>query len=279
MSRTQVLLFLAVRDLERRNIEMVVTEIQSVNSTNVIVAVFYRPPESSDSFFDEFETFLQSVESTEGNKKLLILGDFNLPKADLPNLSTCSLTGREFNYCEILKEFYLFQMVLSPTRIKGETQSILDLVITNQPDNVLNLHIVNSLDMQFSSDYSIILFDYICKLKRSPKQSRFVYRYKKANFDALRDKMNATPFLCGLDNDTIGDDWQCWQDLFTACVEQHVPKTKIRDINSPPWVDSEVIHLLHKKDAARKRAFSHNHSSIVRTSQNPAWEKYRNLHR
>ena len=111
---------------------------------------FTGPPDSSDSFFDEFETFLHSVESTKGNKKLLILGDFNLPKIDWPNLSTCSLTGREFNFCETLKDFFFnFKWFYPPTRIKGETQSILDLVITNQPDNVLNLHIVNYLICSF----------------------------------------------------------------------------------------------------------------------------------
>ena len=132
-------------DLERATLEMVVTEIQLANSTNVIAAVFYRPPDSSDRFFDKFEAFLNSVETTEGNKKLLILGDFNLPKIDSKNLTTCFPT--ELNFCET---FYLAQMVLSPTRITDESQSILDLVITNNPDNVLNLHIVNPLDMQFS---------------------------------------------------------------------------------------------------------------------------------
>ena len=135
-------------DLERATLEMVVTEIQLANSTNVIAAVFYRPSDSSDRFFDKFEAFLNSVETTEGNKKLLILGDFNLPKIDSKNLTTCSPT--ELNFCETLKDFYLAQMVLSPTRITDESQSILDLVITNNPDNVLNLHIVNPLDMQFS---------------------------------------------------------------------------------------------------------------------------------
>ena len=77
-------------DLERATLEMVVTEIQSANSANYIAAVFYRPPDSSDRFFDEFEAFLNSVKTTEGNKKLLILGDFNLPKIDWKNSTTFS---------------------------------------------------------------------------------------------------------------------------------------------------------------------------------------------
>ena len=68
-------------------------------------------------------------------------------------------------------------MVLSPTRITDESQSILDLGI-----------------------------------------SRFVYSYKKADFDALKDTLDATPFLCALDNENVDDDWQCWHDLFIACV-------------------------------------------------------------
>ena len=86
-------------------------------------------------------------------------------------------------------------------------------------------------------------------------------------------------FLVALDNENVDDDWQCWHDLFIACVEQHVPKIKIRDINSPPWIDSEVIHLLHKKDSARKRALSRDRGGDAGTSQNPAWEKYRKLRR
>ena len=38
-------------DLERATLEMVVIEIQSANNTNVIAAVFYRPPDSIDRFF------------------------------------------------------------------------------------------------------------------------------------------------------------------------------------------------------------------------------------
>ena len=131
--------------------------------------------------------------------------------------------------------------------------------------------------MQFSSDHLLVLFDFIWKPKRPPKQSRFVYCYKKADFDALRDTLDATPFLCALDNENVDDDWQCWHDLFIACVEQHVPKIKIRDINSPPWIDSEVVHLLHKKDSARKKALSRDRGGDARTSQNPVWSFIENV--
>lgn len=64
----------------------------------------------------------------------------------------------------------------------------------------------------------------IVKPKYQPKQTRFVYCYKKADFDGLRHTLRTTPFECGLGNDDINVDWQCWYDLFITTVEQHVPK-------------------------------------------------------
>ena len=56
-----------------------------------------------------------------------------------------------------------------------------------------------------------------------------------------------------MQNGNIADDWQCWHDLFTTVHRgpiQHVPKIEISDLNSPPWIDGEVIPILNKKDAA-----------------------------
>ena len=234
-------------DLER-NIEMFVSEIESYNSPNLIVAVFYRPPDSHAVFQEEFEAFLRSINTLHSNKKLLILGDFNFPKIDWSNLPVSSLSGFELDFCEILKDYFLSQVVSSPTRkANNDTQNILDLVITNYSDNILHLDIVDPNNMQFPTDHSLILFDFISKVYFISKA------YKKADFKALRETLQSILFLCFLQNDNIDDDWQCWYDLFMTAVDQHVPKVKIRDVNSPPWIDSEVIRLLHKKDAARTR--------------------------
>ena len=105
--------------------------------------------------------------------------------------------------------------------------------------------------MQFPTDHLLILFDFISKVKRLPTQSCFVYAYK-----ALRETLQSICFLCFLQNNNIDDDWQCLYDLFMTAMDQHVPKVTIRDVNSTPWIDSEVIRLLHKKAAARRKALA-----------------------
>ena len=42
-------------------------------------------------------------------------------------------------------------------------------------------------------------------------------------------------------------DFENWYSKLMSLVEEIVPKVKIRDINSPPWIDGQVVHLLRKK--------------------------------
>lgn len=64
-------------------------------------------------------------------------------------------------------------------------------------------------------------------------------------------------------NDSIDDDWKIWKDLVVGAVDLHVPKSKIRDIYSPPWIEGKVINLLHRK--AKK------------TSSCVIWENFRKI--
>ena len=37
-----------------------------------------------------------------------------------------------------------------------------------------------------------------------------------------------------------------------------MPKARVRDSNTPPWIDKEVRHLLKRKESARRAAKKHN---------------------
>ena len=62
-------------DIVPTNLEMLVIEISKPKVRPIIVATWYRPPQSSVSAFREFEDFLKAVD-TEG-KETLIVGDIN----------------------------------------------------------------------------------------------------------------------------------------------------------------------------------------------------------
>ena len=54
-------------------------------------------------------------------------------------------------------------------------------------------------------------------------------------------------------NDEIDEDWICWKDLVLSVIDQHIPRSKIRDTNAPSWIDGEVISLFVQKERISKK--------------------------
>jgi hypothetical protein len=60
-----------------------------------------------------------------------------------------------------------------------------------------------------------------------------------------------------------------WEDLFLTCVDQFIPKIRIKDPNRPPWIDADVLHLIRKKERVRRKA---------RITDSPyQWRKFRKI--
>ena len=72
--------------------------------------------------------------------------------------------------------------------------------------------------------------------------------------------------MCIPDINRICDNWVS---KLEETLNTFVPRRIICDINSPLWIDSEVINLSKKKETANKRARRINTQS--------AWAKYRRL--
>ena len=121
------------------NAEMIAVELSLAESPNVIISVFYRPPNNNASFIDEFDTFLSNTSGLP-KTKLLLLGDFNFPNiCCLEN--DVSLTSDESAFCEILKDHFLQKVNFNPTRVSTMTLTakIIYLIITNEPDSIANI--------------------------------------------------------------------------------------------------------------------------------------------
>ena len=146
----------------------------------------------------------------------------------------------------------------TPTRLSNpgctQEETVVDLIITNSPEQLLNLEILSPHETEFRSDHSLLRFDFLSKPCHSHQSSRMVYNYRNTDFHSLRNILQDIINLDNpeLDTDDINLAWQRWSDLFGAAVDCHVPKM-IRT-GSPPWIDGEVLHLLHKKNSVRRIA-------------------------
>ena len=66
-------------ELERNEIELVVVELNNMNSKSVILYTFYRPPDSGPEVIHHLNSSLQD---TSESSCIVLAGDFNLPALD-----------------------------------------------------------------------------------------------------------------------------------------------------------------------------------------------------
>ena len=86
-------------------------------------------------------------------------------------------------------------------------------------------------------------------------QPRTDYNFKNAKFDALKQSLLNSQLDDIIDGDlTIEECYHSWFCKLNEIVNSHIPKIKIKDKNRPPWIDGSVIHLVRKKNEARKKA-------------------------
>ena len=79
-----------------------------------------------NNFSEVFEEQLTNVVKT--NKEIIIFGDFNIDYNKTDN--------RDFK--SLLNIFGLNQLITEPTRTTKTSSTLIDLIITNRPENITN---------------------------------------------------------------------------------------------------------------------------------------------
>ena len=108
--------------------ECILLEIMLPKTKSILFGTFYRPPSQAD-FMDPFVEVLDAMCSE--NKELIITGDFNCNlQSKIVSKESRQLKGISINY-------NLKQLVNQATRISRESSTLLDLLATNCPQNIV----------------------------------------------------------------------------------------------------------------------------------------------
>jgi hypothetical protein len=114
------------------------------------------------------------------------------------------------------------------------------------------------------TDHNGLVFDIQMAVIALPKLSRYVYDFSKGDISGLRNNL-ANDCLLSCISDGHGDvniDWSNWKETFISIVDQFIPKRKIKDRNSPPWINAEIRHLLNKKETIRRKLSTNSSNSL-----------------
>ena len=148
-------------DIETDFCESLWIEITLGNTNKLLCGCIYRSPDHNQENVERLCDLICSA-ATKSNSHILITGDFNFPGIDWRCMSSSSKMENDF--VEAIRDSYLYQHVVEPTRCRhGQNPSTLDLIFTNQEEIMTNIKYHSPLG---KSDHSCIKFDFLCQLAR-----------------------------------------------------------------------------------------------------------------
>ena len=249
-------------DLET-DCELLWCEVFPVPSYSYFIGVFYRPPNNDLKCLQELAKSLEKLEDLSNRSRVLLLGDFNLPDIDWNVISPLHPSQLSDFFCDcIVNQFCLTQVVDSPTH----SDSILDLILTDSPENIMDINIGECLG---SSDHNIINFTLVTQVTRPLQPSKLVYNYKNANWDCFRTELSSAPWDSVFADNNTDNIWERWKHLFFKAVRNNIPSKRIKPRKNVPWITSHIRRLFHKRKRLWKRAKASN-------NQND-WNNYRRI--
>ncbi len=136
----------------------------------------------------------------------------------------------------------------------------------------IGMNIVDDSSTCVKSDNRAITFDVHIRMKTKQQTKRTVYNYKKGDFNGLREALNLLNLsdIVSSEND-VDIAWMKWKDAFVTAVDTYIPKFTTKSKSSPPYVTSDLVHEIRKKETLREK---------VKKSNSPElWERFRDLRR
>ena len=206
---------------------------------------------------------IEKANEIAGENRLLIMGDFNVPKVDWINKEVLpGATVIERNFFEAITDNFLHQHVTEHTRIRGEERSILDLIFTKEEDDVKNIKILPPIG---NSDHGVVIGDFICEWnsRTEPKKRRVYFR---GTYDIYEIKLNQNNWVHTFSGKSVKENWDIFRTKENKLTNENVPLVNPKDYNEP-WMNRKVMKQWKIKYRAWRK--------VTISNSNRSWAKYR----
>ena len=235
----------------------------------IFFTVLYRSPAFKhnslefEAFLLNFKTLYTKIEA-ENPFATFFTGDFNghsqswWPDGD---------TNKEGSVMEnLFTSLNLTQIISEPTNFEpGKRPSCIDLVITDQPNLILDSGTRASLDSL--CHHQIIHGKINIRIPPPPPSTRKIWHYHRANNDAIKESMTNFPWLQHL-NLNLDVNWQVrtFNEIILNIMSNYIPseikKIVLRD---PPWINKQLKSLLNRKNRLFKNYKKHGYQAHDKT--------------
>ena len=229
----------------------------------VLVGCIYRSTSSSTVNDINMLLTINLASDMAGRNRLLLMGDFNVPKINWITKNTetgAKPIDRDFMDC--VTDNILYQHVTTPTRFRGNERSTLDLILTQEEEDIKNINVLQPIG---NSDHGVVMAEFICewKSKNEPKKRRAYY---KGDYIIITNKLNEIDWTEKFRGKTIQESWNIFKEIYKKLVDEHIPLISPKEYNEP-WMNDKLMKQWKKKYYSWKR-FNENNT-------NQGWSEYK----
>ena len=240
-------------DLELPDLECVWIEINARNK-KLLIGTFYRPPNSSNATFAATEDSIGLASDTNAYD-ILITGDFNINMAD-------NRSSRKIN--DLCQEYGLSQIISDFTHFTETSQSTIDLLLTNNSNDVL----ISGVGEPFLDQNIRYHCPVFCVLNFNKQKTnifkRHIWLFDQGDYQALSNELRNTN----------------WEDAdinkYTNNITEHIIKSSTKYIpnkvinvrpSDPNWLNTNI-----KKQIRKRKCF---YTKYKKTRANSDCEEYK----
>ena len=155
-------------------------------------------------------------------------------------------------------------LIEESTHIAG---NILDLILTNVPENISSLIIHSEPPLPIPSDHFIITFDYSTVSNGvNNSVSRKIFNFPKGDYDGLCNFIYHSDFTLYYMSEDIEFVWSYLSNLIRNAFGHFIPIITVQDNNHPPWFNSDIRHHIKCLRTLRRKHSKHptdyNHTKL-----------------
>ena len=242
--------------------ETIVVEIK-FGRKKIFFTVLYRSPAFNHTSF-EFLAFLSNFRNlyskimAENPFAMFFTGDYNAHSQFWWPDGGTTPEGTEIE--NLFTSLGLSQVICEPTNFEpNKNPSCIDLVITNQPNLILDCGTRASLDSY--CHHQIIYCKVNFRIPPPPPYERKIWHFNRANTAAIKRSMTSFPWLQHLNINT-DPNWQVktFTDIFLNIMSNCIPNETKRFIpRDPPWITKSLKTMLNRKNRLFKNYKKHRY--------------------
>ena len=229
----------------------------------IFFTVLYRSPSIKHSTpeFDEFLLNFRNLYSkikAENPFAVFFTGDFNGHSQHWWPDGDTNIEGTEIE--NLFTSLNLTQIISEPTNFEpGKRPSCIDLIVTDQPNIILDSGTRASLDCH--CHHQIIYGKVNFRIPPPPPSERKIWHYHRANTIAIQRSMKTFPWSEHLNlNPDINWQVQTFTEIILNIMSNFIPNEVKRFLpRDPPWIDKQLKTMLKRKNRLFKNYKKHGY--------------------